>query len=213
MNFSGHPKIRAFVTHGGLLSMLETVFHGVPIITMPVFCDHEADARKAELDGYAIKLEVAELTPEKLLRSLKMVIQDPRYKEKARQRSSYLRDVPTSPLRNAVYWTEYVLRYKGAPHLKSPSRNLSVMQYYLIDVVCIYFVIIVVFLLVTFTFCKYFFRLLHSIHFKSVFVEISREKVKAAWVFFFFFVPEIEFSLVWHHVWRGAMKSVKIVKK
>lgn len=158
--------------------MLETVFHGVPIVTMPVFCDHEADARKAELDGYAIKLEVAELTPEKLLRALKMVIQDPKYKEKAKLRSSYLRDVPASPLRSAIYWTEYVLRHKGASHLKSPSRNLSVIQYYLIDVVFIYFVTIVAFLFLTFNICKYFFRFLYSIHFKNVFVEYSREKVK-----------------------------------
>lgn len=158
--------------------MLESVFHGVPIVTMPVFCDHDADARKAEVDGYAIKLEVAELTPEKLLRALKAVIQDPKYKEKARQRSSYLRDVPTSPLRSAVYWTEYVLRHKGASHLKSPSRNLSVIQYYLVDVVFIYILTAVVVSFLAVSASKYFFRLLYSIPVKNAFLEHSRGKVK-----------------------------------
>lgn len=130
--------MRAFVTHGGLLSMLETVYHGVPIVTMPVFCDHDADAKKAELDGYAIRLELAELTTESLVKAIRTVIQDPRYKEKARQRSVILRDVQIPPLQSAVYWTEYVLRHRGAHHLMSPARHLNLIQYYLVDVLIIY---------------------------------------------------------------------------
>lgn len=63
---SGHRKLRAFVTHGGLLSMFESVYHGVPLVTMPVFCDHDVNAAKAEVDGYALKLELQTLTVEKL---------------------------------------------------------------------------------------------------------------------------------------------------
>lgn len=62
----GHRKLRAFVTHGGLLSMFESVYHGVPLVTMPVFCDHDANAAKAEADGYALKLELETLTTEQL---------------------------------------------------------------------------------------------------------------------------------------------------
>lgn len=54
------------MTHGGLLSMYESVYHGVPLVTMPVFCDHDVNAAKAEADGYAFKLELENLTVEKL---------------------------------------------------------------------------------------------------------------------------------------------------
>lgn len=74
----GHPKIRAFVTHGGLLSLFETVYHGVPVVAMPVFCDHDANVEKAVQDGYAIRLEFQELTATKLLKSIAAVINEPK---------------------------------------------------------------------------------------------------------------------------------------
>lgn len=48
----GHKKLRAFITHGGLLSMYETVYHGAPAVVMPVFCDHDSNSEKAKADGY-----------------------------------------------------------------------------------------------------------------------------------------------------------------
>lgn len=40
-----------------------------------------------------------------------------------------------TPLETGVYWTEYVLRHKGAPHMASPARDLNWFQYYMYDVV------------------------------------------------------------------------------
>lgn len=48
----GHKKLRAFITHGGLLSMYESVYHGAPAVVMPVFCDHDSNSEKAKADGY-----------------------------------------------------------------------------------------------------------------------------------------------------------------
>ncbi|XP_056630898.1 UDP-glucosyltransferase 2 [Diorhabda sublineata] len=130
----GHPNLRAFVTHGGLLSMFETVYHGVPIVSLPVFCDHDSNAAKAVTDGYAIKLDLSTLTAEKLLWAIRKVIHDPKYREEVKRRQYLLMDQSETPLQRAVYWTEYVLRHRGAKHLQSPARHLGVIQYYLIDV-------------------------------------------------------------------------------
>lgn len=58
----GHKKLVGFVTHGGLLSMYETVFHAAPAIVMPVFCDHDSNSEKAATDGYG-KLDRKSLMP------------------------------------------------------------------------------------------------------------------------------------------------------
>jgi hypothetical protein len=43
----GHPRIRAFVSHGGLLSLHEAAYHGSPTLVLPVFCDHDGNAAQA----------------------------------------------------------------------------------------------------------------------------------------------------------------------
>ncbi|XP_046968062.1 UDP-glucosyltransferase 2 [Vanessa cardui] len=137
----GHPKIKAFVTHGGLLSMFETVYHGVPIITIPVFCDHDANAAKAEVDGYAKKLDLHYLTSDKLYEAIKDVIVEPKYKIQVKNRQTLMRDQKESPLERAIYWTEYVLRHKGAYHLQSPAKDLNLFQYYMLDIALTFLVL------------------------------------------------------------------------
>lgn len=84
IHLQGHRKLRAFITHGGLLSMFETVYHGTPVVTMPVFCDHDSNSAKAEVDGYALKLYLETLTSEKLLHAIHKVIHDPKYRSEAK---------------------------------------------------------------------------------------------------------------------------------
>lgn len=36
---SGHPKLRLFVTHGGMNGLMEAVYHGVPVLGIPLFGD------------------------------------------------------------------------------------------------------------------------------------------------------------------------------
>lgn len=80
----GHKRLKAFVTHAGLLSMFETAYHGVPVVMMPVFCDQDANAAKAVADGYGIKIELSELSTDKLVRAVTSLIVNPQYKTAAR---------------------------------------------------------------------------------------------------------------------------------
>nr|CAI5842762.1 unnamed protein product [Callosobruchus analis] len=117
--------------------MFEAVYHAVPIITMPVFCDHDSNAAKAETDGYALKLDLTTLTAEKLLLAIRKIIQDPKYRQEVEKRQRLLLDQPETPLERAIFWTEYVLRHKGAMALQSPSRHFGILQYYLVDVIAL----------------------------------------------------------------------------
>ena len=56
-----------------------------------------------------------------------------------RKKFNLLHDQMETPLERAVFWTEYVIRHKGAEHLQLASRDLTCYQRSLIDV---YFVLL-----------------------------------------------------------------------
>jgi len=37
----------------------------------------------------------------------------------------------------AIYWTEYVIRHRGAPHLRTAGADLPLYQYLLLDVTAV----------------------------------------------------------------------------
>ena len=131
----GHPKARLFITHGGLFSNQEAIYHGVPLISMPVFADQFINAQKAQDDGYAIHFGWDKvLQPNAFYDAIQQVLNDPLYGEKMRKVSELMRDQKERPMDRAIYWIEYVIRHQGAQHLRSPARYLNVFERDLIDI-------------------------------------------------------------------------------
>lgn len=57
------------------------------------------------------------------------------------------KDVPMSGLEKAVWWTEYIIRNKGAKHLRNPSADIPFYQYFLLDVIS--FIVVVALCILT----------------------------------------------------------------
>jgi glucuronosyltransferase len=60
-------------------------------------------------------------------------------------------DEPLTSLQLAIYWTKYVIRHEGAPHLRSAVMELAWYQYFLLDVIAVLalavgFVVLIVFM-------------------------------------------------------------------
>ncbi|XP_057374269.1 UDP-glycosyltransferase UGT5-like [Daphnia carinata] len=137
-----HPKIRLFISHGGLLSQFETVYHGVPSICLPVWADHPINAQKSEDDGYAIRINWDDLTEEKFYNAIQLMLTNPSYSQRVKQVSALMHDQIDNPLDRAIFWIEYVIRHRGAPHLRNASRELALPQRALLDVFLILMVAI-----------------------------------------------------------------------
>ena len=60
-----------------------------------------------------------------------------RYRRNAKEMSRIYRDQPQTPLERAVFWVEYVIRHKGAHHMRSTARDLNLIQYYCLDVISV----------------------------------------------------------------------------
>uniref|UniRef100_UPI0037E87A05 UDP-glucuronosyltransferase 2C1-like isoform X1 n=1 Tax=Semicossyphus pulcher TaxID=241346 RepID=UPI0037E87A05 len=145
----GHPKTRAFITHGGTNGIYEAIYHGVPMVGLPMFADQPDNLVHVEAKGAAIILNLNFIKAEDLRDALNAVINEKSYKEKAMWLSSIHHDRPMSPLDEAVFWIEYTIRNQGAKHLRVQAHELTWYQYHSLDVLA-FLLAIVLFLIFIF---------------------------------------------------------------
>lgn len=81
--------------------------------------------------------------------------------------SSVFHDRPMSAIDTAVYWVEYVIRHKGAHHLRSPAVDLKWYQYYLLDVFAFFISIILLLILICYCICNRIVKLLRNLLWKQ----------------------------------------------
>uniref|UniRef100_A0A1Y1N9C1 UDP-glucuronosyltransferase n=1 Tax=Photinus pyralis TaxID=7054 RepID=A0A1Y1N9C1_PHOPY len=144
-----HPNIRLFISHGGLLSLTESVACGVPILGIPVHADQGYNSALSEAAGFGISLPYQSLTAEKFKGAVHQLLQNRSYTENAKQRSRVFHDRPMKPLDLAVYWIQYVIRHNGAMHLRSSALHLAWYQYSLLDVLFVVVLLVAVICLLT----------------------------------------------------------------
>ncbi|XP_051751552.1 UDP-glucuronosyltransferase 2A1-like isoform X5 [Ctenopharyngodon idella] len=154
----GHPKTKAFITHGGTNGLYEAIYHGVPMVGLPLFADQPDNMMHMKTKGAAVVLDINTMESKDLADALKTVINNPSYKESIMRLSRIHHDQPMKPLDQAVFWIEFVMRNKGAKHLRVQAHDLSWYQYHCLDVVAFLLSVVA---LITFLFiktCSFFFR-------------------------------------------------------
>lgn len=67
----------AFYSHCGMLGTTEAIYHGVPMVGMPIFGDQPSNAAAVEESGMGVIMAISELSKETLLQKLKTVL-DPK---------------------------------------------------------------------------------------------------------------------------------------
>ncbi|KAM4836413.1 UDP-glucuronosyltransferase 1A5-like isoform 1-T1 [Thomomys bottae] len=151
----GHPKTRAFITHAGSHGIYEGICNGVPMVMMPLFGDQMDNAKRIETRGAGVTLNILEMTSDDIAKALKAVINDKSYKENIMHLSSLHKDRPIEPLDLAVFWVEYVMRHKGAPHLRPAAHDLTWYQYHSLDVIGFLLAILLAVALTIFKCCAF----------------------------------------------------------
>ncbi|XP_049486526.1 UDP-glucuronosyltransferase 2A2 isoform X1 [Panthera uncia] len=131
----GHPQTKAFITHGGTNGIYEAIYHGVPMVGVPMFADQPDNIAHMKAKGAAVEVNINTMTSEDLLNALRTVINEPSYKENATRLSRIQHDQPVKPLDRAVFWIEFVMRHKGAKHLRPAAHDLTWFQYHSFDVI------------------------------------------------------------------------------
>uniref|UniRef100_A0A3Q3QCM6 UDP-glucuronosyltransferase n=1 Tax=Monopterus albus TaxID=43700 RepID=A0A3Q3QCM6_MONAL len=154
----GHPKTRAFITHGGTNGIYEAIYHGVPMVGIPMFADQPENMIHMETKGAAVIVDYKSMKTEGLRDAINAVINEKMYKENALRLSIIHHDRPTSPRDEAVFWIEFTMRNKGAKHLRVQAHELTWYQYHSLDVLAFLLAVILLLILLftkTCSFCFY----------------------------------------------------------
>jgi glucuronosyltransferase len=76
--FAGHPNVKVFITHGGLMGTMEAVYSGVPMVAIPLFGDQFQNVKNYEEEGIAVGIGYTSITKERVLKALREVLENPR---------------------------------------------------------------------------------------------------------------------------------------
>lgn len=130
----GHASLRLFMTHGGQLSTMESTYHGIPVLGLPVMGDQHTNMVQVAREGWGKVIFWDQLSEEVLTEGIHSVMDDQSMRQEAKRRSGVMKDQPQPAGEVASYWVNYVIRHKGAPHLRSPVVAMAWYQVYNVDV-------------------------------------------------------------------------------
>ncbi|XP_034654250.1 UDP-glucuronosyltransferase 2C1 [Drosophila subobscura] len=149
-----HPNVKVFIAHGGLFGTQEAVYNGVPMLGMPVYCDQHLNINQGKQAGYALGLDYRTVTEDELRFSLTELLQNPKYRTSMQKASRVFRDRPQSAMDTAIYWIEYVIEHRGAPHLVASGVQLPWYQFYLLDILALALAIVLLPILALCCLCR-----------------------------------------------------------
>ncbi|XP_077375885.1 UDP-glucuronosyltransferase 2C1-like isoform X2 [Festucalex cinctus] len=136
----GHPKVKLFVAHGGTNGVQEAIYHGVPVVGVPLFFDQHDNLLRLTQRGAAVVVTLSSLDKDdNFLKALQEVLTNPSYRDNMQKLSRLHRDQPIPPLDNALFWIDFVMRHKGAAHLRTESYKLPWYAYYNVDIFVTFF--------------------------------------------------------------------------
>jgi glucuronosyltransferase len=129
-----NDKVILFISHGGMFGTFEGLYWGRPSLFMPFYGDQHRNSLKAEQQGYALRMSFTAITEESFGAKINELIENKKYSKRVQELSVLLRDNPIQPMNEAMYWIEYVIKHKGAKHLKSRAVNMNFFEYTMLDV-------------------------------------------------------------------------------
>ena len=143
-----HPKVKVFVTHCGHNSQMEALYHGVPMVCIPLFGDQPFNSARAQYKGYAIRFNIGKGSSKELAAAINEIWNNATYSDTIQIASRIFRDSPQTPCQKAVYWIEHVIKF-GSRHLRSYALEMPLYQYWMLDILALLLSVLIVAVLIS----------------------------------------------------------------
>jgi len=132
-----HKNVKLFICHGGLFGLQEAVYNAVPMIVFPFYGDQHLNGFKMEQRGIALMKSMSEMTSESLFTAINTITNNQTFYNNIKALSEIFKTNQNEPLDTAIWWIEYVIKFKGAPHLQSAAKHISWFRYLQLDILVV----------------------------------------------------------------------------
>lgn len=110
---------------------------GVPMLIIPFFGDQKRNGMISVRNGNGLMIPFSKITTDTFSEILTEMLTNEIYNNRAKEIARLFNDNLVHPMEEAIFWIEYVMRSKGAKHLKSHAVNMSLFSYLLLDVLAL----------------------------------------------------------------------------
>ncbi|KAL8617716.1 hypothetical protein ACOMHN_053549 [Nucella lapillus] len=138
----GHVNTRLFVSHCGKNGFYEGLYHGVPILCVPLNGDGIGTGQRVTDFGAGGAVDLKTISAEELGQQINSLTEDGAVRERMRFYSTLFHARPETPGQRAVSALEHVIQH-GGHHLRPQTVELTFVQYTGLDV---FFLLILAFL-------------------------------------------------------------------
>ncbi|KAI6196226.1 hypothetical protein M3Y94_01083400 [Aphelenchoides besseyi] len=145
-----HPKMLAFLTHGGANSIIEASTIGTPLIVCPLFADQPRNAILVEFRKIGVQLDAKNLTTENIVHAMREIIENPSYRQNSKEMAKVIAAKPMNADDTFVKYAELAAQFDLHSKLDIPGRHLSTFVFYNIDVYVFFVVVLTLVILLTF---------------------------------------------------------------
>ncbi|GMS95653.1 hypothetical protein PENTCL1PPCAC_17828, partial [Pristionchus entomophagus] len=104
-------RVKAFISHCGLKSLLEASYSGVPILAIPLFADQTHNALNVDRLGNGVILNKPYITNDTILDSMAAILKEERYGIRAKEIAEMLLLHPDKPERIFIETIEFAARF------------------------------------------------------------------------------------------------------
>lgn len=125
-----------------MFSNFEAIKYGIQLLMIPFMGDQYRNARRVENTGYGKFLDFKDLSNDSLLDNLNEMLTTDKYSFKAKEISAIFNANPVHPMDEFVWWAEYVIKFRGARHLKTVAAEMPLFTYLLLDVILVNFLVV-----------------------------------------------------------------------